>query len=127
MIHCTVSMARFRGGGARLNGSNWFNVDAAPRYLFSCTMPSPTGAIDDTTNITNAPDFTTDLHLQPSSPCLGAGTNLPWMSAATDLDGNPRIVDGRVDVGCYAYVPEPAALLLLAGLAGLLRRARIPL
>lgn len=48
-----------------------------------------------------------DYRLQSDSPCLNAGTNLPWMSAATDLAGNPRIHFGAVDIGCYEYIPEP--------------------
>jgi hypothetical protein len=63
-------------------------------------------------NITNEPLFVNaaagNYHVQLDSPCIDAGTNLPWMAGATDLDGNPRIVDGRVDIGCYEYIPEPA-------------------
>ena len=51
-----------------------------------------------------------DFHLQECSPCINAGTpdttglNLPVF----DLDGNPRIVDGIIDMGAYEYVPpEP--------------------
>ncbi|MCK4312677.1 MAG: right-handed parallel beta-helix repeat-containing protein [Candidatus Cloacimonetes bacterium] len=46
-----------------------------------------------------------DLHLTDSSPCINAGNpdttglNLPEY----DLDGNPRIVNGIIDMGCYEY------------------------
>lgn len=33
--------------------------------------------------------------------CANKGLNLPWMAAATDLDGNPRIIGSAVDFGCY--------------------------
>ncbi len=56
-----------------------------------------------------------DYHLQGNSPCINSGTNLPWLVGAHDLDGNPRLHDGRVDMGCYELIPEPAALALLAG------------
>ena len=32
---------------------------------------------------------------------VGAGADQPWMAGATDLRGNPRICDDRVDIGCY--------------------------
>ena len=45
------------------------------------------------------------------------------MTDATDLDGNDRIHDGAVDIGCYEYIPEPGAfgavisyLLLVLGI-----------
>ncbi len=46
-----------------------------------------------------------DYRLAPSSPCINAGFNEPWMAAARDLDGNLRVdkVTGRPDIGCYEY------------------------
>jgi hypothetical protein len=43
----------------------------------------------------------------PGSPCIDAGIDRPWMTGATDLDGNPRVQGGGVDIGCYELVPEP--------------------
>ena len=34
-------------------------------------------------------------------PSINAGLNLDWMVGATDLAGNPRILDHIVDIGCY--------------------------
>ncbi len=42
-----------------------------------------------------------DYHLQAGSPCLGAGTPSAPALPASDLDGNPRIDTGAVDMGCY--------------------------
>jgi hypothetical protein len=43
-----------------------------------------------------------NLRLQATSPCINAGKN-SLVSWATDLDGNPRIVGGTVDIGAYEY------------------------
>lgn len=65
--------------------------------------------------ITNDPGFmnyaTGDFHLRSDSPCINGGRNF-YISAyiTTDLDGNPRIVDGFVDVGAYEY-QIPASIL----------------
>jgi len=45
-----------------------------------------------------------DYHLEPDSPAINAGD--PNFVAGTneyDLDGNPRIINGRVDMGAYEY------------------------
>jgi hypothetical protein len=41
-----------------------------------------------------------NLRLQSNSPCINAGNNA-YVTTATDLDGNPRIVGGKVDMGAY--------------------------
>lgn len=56
-------------------------------------------------NITNNPAFvdgnTGNYRLQIGSPCINTGTNADWMSAATDLAGQPRLRYQRVDIGSY--------------------------
>jgi hypothetical protein len=58
-----------------------------------------------TGNISSEPMFTNaaagDYHLLPSSPCVNRGINQDWMTNATDLDGNPRICCGVVDLGAF--------------------------
>ncbi len=58
-------------------------------------------------NVISDPQFVDwangDFRLLPSSPCINAGSNANWMAGTNDLDGNPRIVGGRVDIGCYEY------------------------
>ncbi|MCX6926203.1 MAG: hypothetical protein NT154_23795, partial [Verrucomicrobia bacterium] len=70
---------------------------------YCCTTPMPTSGIG---NITNAPLFVGyangNLRLQSNSPCINAGNNA-YAPGATDLDGNPRIVRGTVDIGASEY------------------------
>jgi hypothetical protein len=66
-------------------------------------------------DLTASPVDFGDLHLQsgsPGSPCIGKGNNtvvtaqlFPTDSNNNpiDLDGNPRIADGTVDLGAYEY------------------------
>jgi PKD repeat protein len=84
-----------------------------------CTTPLPTGL----GNITNAPLFVDrlngNLRLHSNSPCINAGDNT-YASGPTDLDGNPRIVNGTVDMGAYEWqVPACFAPLALPGPHGL--------
>ena len=44
-----------------------------------------------------------DYHLQATSPCIGSGS-LAYVVGATDLDGNPRVFNGHVDMGAYQTV-----------------------
>ena len=72
-------------------------------FNYSCTMPQPTSGFG---NITNAPLFVDlaagNLRLQSNSPCINAGLNA-FAPAGPDLDGNPRIVRGTVDIGAYEF------------------------
>jgi hypothetical protein len=80
-----------------------------------CTVPLPGGS----GNFTNAPLFVgtnewSELRLQSDSPSINAGLN-GFAIGSTDLDGNPRIVGGTVDIGAYEY-QSPASQLSYAWL-----------
>ena len=51
-----------------------------------------------------------DYHLLPDSPCIDAGDpNYPYDPNETDLDGKPRVIGGRIDMGAYEFNHIPVA------------------
>lgn len=125
LLNCTiVSNTALFGGGVfdstaqntilyDNSGANYsFSSFARPWLYYCCTIPPTNGP----GNITNNPSFVSlaggDFHLQPNSPCINSGDNL-YVSTATDLDGNPRIVGGTVDMGAYEY-QTPSSILSYA-------------
>lgn len=127
LINCTLT-----GNSATLGGGSWqdsltncilyFNTASnSPNYLsctlnYCCATPSTNSGVG---NITNPPVFLDptqgNYRLAPSSPCIDAGQNQAWMFTAADLDGNPRILNGTVDMGAYE---TPFTLMLKACLQG---------
>jgi hypothetical protein len=115
------------GGGAWDSWLNnciaYFNsapVSATANYSagtlnFCCTTPLPTSGFG---NFTNAPLLADvaarDFHLQTNSPCINAGAN-SYVETDTDLDGNPRIAGGTVDVGAYEF-EKPLSVISYAWL-----------
>ena len=113
--NCTVC-ANSAHGGTEARGAGAYNCKVLNSILylnrgdyswdnciggtadFSCVefvLPSGNG------NMTNDPCFVDGFHLPDTSTCIDAGTNLAWAVNATDIDGGPRIRNGRVDIGCY--------------------------
>lgn len=64
-----------------------------------------------------SPEADADFHLQPCSPAINAGREVPDL--LTDLEGNPRVRNGKVDLGPYETLvslhPAVSALPACAG------------
>src|SRR5690348_5932034 len=84
-------------------GSNYFALSSVITLNCCCTTPLPASGVG---NFSSDPLFTNpavnDFHLQSNSPCINSGNNTA-VAGPTDLDGNPRIVGGTVDVGALEY------------------------
>jgi hypothetical protein len=52
-----------------------------------------------------------NLRLQSNSPCINSGRN-DFTLATTDLDGRPRFVSGRVDIGAYEFQPDVSGMFI---------------
>jgi hypothetical protein len=96
------------------NGSSP-NYSGSPAPYYCCTIPpSLSGGVI----VTNDPLFvdTADgnFRFQSNSPCINSGNNA-YVVGTNDLDGNPRIVGGTVDIGCYEY-QMPASIISYAWL-----------
>ena len=110
LYNCTLvaNAAAVRGGGA--DSSELYNC-----IVYGNRAPSGQDQYGSTLDHcwTSEPRFVDyvagDLHLQSDSPCIDAGENA-YVTSATDLDGNPRIDEGTVDIGAYELVPEPPAI-----------------
>jgi len=106
-------------GGTVMNSILWNNTDV---NYFSYLSSNLYNCIENWTNlnngiITNNPEFVDaasgNYRLESFSPCINVGTNMSWMWTATDLDGNPRLSGGTVDMGAYEYLPEPGIIWIV--------------
>jgi hypothetical protein len=83
------------------NGANYY-LSAQSPLNYCCTTPDPGGV----GNITSPPLFVNsaagNLRLQNNSPCINSGNNA-GVSGPVDLDGNPRVLSGTVDMGAYEF------------------------
>lgn len=107
----------------------WSNVPNALAVLGTGTVQAKYSALENGVGqswfgagcIATYPQFVNsgagNYRLAEGSPCINAGTNFAWMAGSTDLEGNPRVYEGRVDMGCYEFVPE-AGGMGMAGLVG---------
>ena len=113
--NCTIFENKARSGGgvrdgtinnsivwANVNNSGAVNNYSGGTFNYSCTTPSPGGI----GNITSNPLFRDAANgyfqLQAGSPCIDKGNNT-YVTWALDLDDNPRIHNGTVDMGAFEY------------------------
>jgi len=115
LYNCTISENSSQGLGAAqgatlINSIIYGNTNGNYADCYQCRLTNccTTVGNGNTTlpnnSISNAPVFVDaahgNYHLQVGSPGIDAGNDL-YVTNATDLDGNPRIVNGNVDMGCY--------------------------
>jgi hypothetical protein len=134
LVNCTVAgnSAPTDGGVGGGLGGGVLSCSVENSILISNTATFGGGDYDESTlswcctssdpgedgNITNAPTFVDqaggDYHLQSNSSCINAGNN-SCVTSGTDLDGNPRIVGGTVDIGAYEF-QSPRSIISYAWL-----------
>ena len=131
LTNCTLirNSALVSGGGAGAmaglyNCIVYYNTAPDGNYQYQsesllhycCTTPLPPFGQEG--NFTNAPLLVDlaggNLRLQANSPCINAGLNA-YAAGPTDLDDNPRISGGTIDVGAYEF-QNPASRISYAWL-----------
>jgi hypothetical protein len=119
-VYCSSSNPTFRnsiiwGNTAYIGNQIYVDTDCSVTLSYSCYANGATdvagpGTVTPTNSITSNPLFVDagngNYHLQGTSPCIDIGNNsyVP-AGVTTDLDGNPRIQNGTVDLGAYEYQP----------------------
>jgi hypothetical protein len=134
--NCTIvgNSANTSGGGVRMDAGTATNTivyfnDAATgddiggsvtNFGYSCSPVLTGGAGNnpaDPSFVANGIGYglshqVGDYHLQGGSPCANTGANSDWMTSATDLEGNSRILSGVVNMGAYELIVLPKGTVI---------------
>ena len=88
------------------SSSDLYAYDAENRTVnvynndYSSFVRAGYGTLNQGDNIDQDPLLSADFHLQAGSPAINSGTNsVPIFLPSEDFEGDPRIVDGTVDMG----------------------------
>lgn len=128
--NCTVADnlgegVRQDGGAVTVNSAIlWGNgVDATGTVAVAYSTVGVGAYTDDGGNLAADPrfidapagDYRLDVRNASRSPAVNAGdpAAAEWMSGVIDLDGNPRLLNRRVDQGAYENPVSPGGTLLL--------------
>ena len=108
---CTVTMVNC----IVWNGSDWlWNNDSS---TIDVNYSDVEGGWPDVGNIDADPCFVdsdaNDYHLLPDSPCINAGDPAGDYSGQTDMDGESRVMLGRVDMGADEFNPFEARFVVV--------------
>ncbi len=126
LLNCTLAgnSAEYGGGdyyGTLTNCIIYFNDALVGEnhwnslMNFCCTLPLPASGLG---NIPSDPRFVDltggNLRLQSNSPCINSSAPI-YTPNGPDLDGDPRVVGGTVDIGAYE-LQSPASVISYAWL-----------
>jgi len=88
-------------------GAGEGNIDADPCFVSpGCWTDANDPNVPAEPNDPNAVWIHGDYHLLPASPCIDAADpNYPYDPNQTDIDDQPRLFDGRLDMGADEFIP----------------------
>ncbi len=131
MTNCTFvdnfANNRFGGGGVYCDSTGkttltncilWGNTfQGGGGYIAQVKLPNPViSCCCIEGSVGSAPLLAPDgYHLSAGSPCINAGDPTGGYSRQTDIDGEPRVMGGRVDIGADEYKPGMLVGLEIVG------------